>query len=596
MPDFTLPNGQTESIPGLVYYDEKVILGTPGPVPTFMVPVILGSALTGYPVLFDSTKMSGESTRGAFYLASSDSECRSVFHPSSDVSIAYQNAQAMGLPSAYIGAISALTRAKIVITSAGPVNEITLYSRLYGAIGNYHKVKYDTGILTITPVKNSAFLVANALATDSRIYFYSQDPERSPLEWVQPGKTYTFGDNATACFTGTVLNKGFELDSNGQYKYYVDLTADIGTALTAFTTAYAVMLEYDDTTEYNATAFGAGRGQDLIDWVNQNSTVLAAQATATFTGVLPITVATATALKDIALWGAVTLGTSPLAVASDYTTFLTNYGDSYWDDFLQRFQLTPQLHLLLEQDAAVHAAVRTFANNRFANRTPVTFFLGCRYTDVSLTAGDATNPTFRANALNSQHIALFAGKIKKLAPYLSLAAGAFGHAVANGSTSPLTYKDLPTTWTVDQIWSQTNLRTLIKRGVVTYMLSTATPPRWVFSTDANTNQDRTTVWSATTNTTCLVSSRFCVNEWLAGFRSRLSTPAFIGTQKLTAADVGQAYINWCDQSVTSGILKSYGPPSSISVDANTGAVTLVPNITPPTEVLYVALRTNILIG
>ena len=597
MPYYTFENGLTTNIPGVVDYEETVVLGRDGPVPQFMVPIIIGTGLTGYPVNFDSVKQTDEATKGAFTKCSGDGDVRSIFHPQSDIAIAYQNAQEAGLPMAFCGAVNALVRAKVVAQSgSGPaVDEFTLYSRLFGAVGGHHKVKYASGIIEITPVRNSAFLSENAASTDTRIYIYSQDPGRSPIEWVQPGRTYTLGDNSTPNFTATVLKTGYEIDSNGQYKYYIDFTQQLGTALTAFGSDYALIVEYSDDVEKNDTAFLAGEGQKLVDWIKTNSKYLSAEKASSFTGTLPNDVATSTPIKEITAWGTVTDGASPLVTSSDWTTFFTNYQNTYWDDFRQRHGITPYLHLMLTELSVDHAKAVSFANNRWTNKTPVTFYLGAGYTDVAVGAGNDTAPEYRANALNSQHVALCAGKVKKLAPYLSLAAMAFGFAAANGSTVALTNKEIPRSWHIDKVWTDDDLETLIGGGVLTYMLRQADPATWVVAEDANTNQDRSTTWSAATNTTSLMHSRHAVNEWWAGLRNKLAS-MFPGNTSVTPALVAQVLYNWDQTALNRGLIVERKPPSSIDVNNVTGTISIVPNISPPTQALFVAVKPRIIIS
>lgn len=598
MPDYKRQNGTTTAIPGLAEIIEKVILSGAGPTPTFAVPVILGDAPYGYPYNYDTAKLSSESAAGPFRSMSSTSIVHSTFGTGGDIPTAFRNAQARGLPMAFVACVAPLVRAKVVATSSGPVNETTFFNKLFGAPGGHTMIKWASGILTITPVKAFAMLSVAVATTDVRIFVAGQDEYYSPIAWMSPGMTVYLGDNDTANFAVVVDSVGRELDSSGQWKYYFNITAAAGTAV-EISTKYGCVTAYDDATEVSPT-FTTGQGQKLVDWVNQYSQYLGAQVESTFTGALPLTVATSTAIKDMgATWGAVTVGTSPASATGDWNTFFTAYQATYYDDFRSRFGLRPRLHLMLSSNSTVHGYARSFVRNMRGAIKPSEFLSGALYTDTVLTASDDTNPTYRTQNINDQDIALFVGKFERLAPYLSLAAYAFG-ILAQGSRQTITRQRISPNGSpfVGRLWDQQNtseLDTIIKGGGITYMLSSGETPEWQFTAGVNTLQDRVTTWSPSVNKTCLIQSRNCVDEYLSGLGAILDS--FVGDVSADQADVGQA-IDTYNRAARDqrGLIVDFGPPS-ISFDSATALWRVTDlDIDPVVEGLFVALTVNINIG
>jgi len=601
MPDYKLINGQTISVPGIAELNETVILNEPGPTPAFAVPVLVGDAPSGIPYNFDSLKMTSETALGPFRMQRTDPVVHDTWGYGSDVAVAFRNAQEAGLPMAFITTTAALTRSKVVVTSAGPVNQFTLYSRLFGAPGRHHKVKFATDILTISPVLRYAMLSVAVTTTTTRVYVTGADPNTSPIAWMAPGQTVYLGDSDTADFAVVVDEVGRELDTNGQWKYYFDLTGAAGTAV-EISTKYGMVILYGDD-EISPT-FLTGEGQKVIDWVNNNSKVLGAEKHADFTGALPIDVVSATPIKDLSTtWGTITNGVSPASTSSDWSTFFTNYKATYWDQFRSLFGLVPRVHLLLTSDATVHGYARAFAVDRRKNvasgSRPVSILLGAAFTDTSTSASNSTNSAYRARALNHQDVGLFGGQFERLPAYLSLAAYAFGQLVNGGSLYSITRKAIRATGgEVTKLWDETNtgeLTTLIKAGVITYMLSPTTPPVWQFTSGVNTNQDRTTAWSSATNSTCMMAARNSIDEFNAGLLSLLD--AYSGKTGVAASDLGAAlYAYAVQQRDNRRIISDFGDPV-FEESANEAAWRLVTfPLTPVPETLYIGVNINIFVG
>lgn len=592
MPDFVTSTGQTVTIPGIAEYRETVILSEPGPMPRFNVPVLVGAAHHGIPYNFDSVKEASEPALGAFRQCRTDAFVNSLWGYSSDIAVAFRHAVKAGLPLAFVASTSKLTRAKVLVTSTGPVNQFIMYSRLFGAVGGHHKVAWVDGVMTITPVKNYALLASAVASGATRIYVQGADPNYSPIAWLSEGATIEIGDNDTANEALVVAGTGRELVS-GQYRYYVDLVTGPASAIEV-STKYGMIVQYSDDSEVSP-AFSAGEGQLLVDWLNTSSLTLGATKHANFSGVLPIEVES-TPLKEIADWSTVTVGTSPAPVAQDWTDFLDAYVATGWDKFRALNGVNPRMHLFLTSDATVQTTtIRDFAVNRRSNKTPVSVLLGCAFTDTSCTATDHTNPGHTNASLNHQDIALFAGQWNYLAPYLSLAADAFGKLAAGTSRYSITSKPLAIAGDVTHLWDEDGsgeLSYLIRKGVVTYRLSESNPPVWQFTAGVNSSQDRATAWSPTSNTTCMIAARNCIDEYAAGLLSVLST--FVGRTS-TDGEVGMAIYTYNLQAQNRyQTIESFGSPS-ITQDASTLSWSVTPSVTPPSETLFIGVYNQIII-
>src|SRR5690606_22391900 len=110
-----------------------------------------------------------------------------------------------------------------------------------------------------------------------------------------PGMVVEVGANGTANQAVTVSKVGSRV-SAGTRTWWVEFTGTVTNALT--TAAYAGLARYG-ATQVKSPTFGAGEGQQLIDYINTLPYFVADQATGTFTGALPDPIATLTAFKDL---------------------------------------------------------------------------------------------------------------------------------------------------------------------------------------------------------------------------------------------------------------------------------------------------------
>jgi len=463
--------------------------------------VFLGGADEGVPYSYSSSKYPSEPDASPFIFHGTSSAAGRYWGPHSDMAQGWAWAKRHGLPNAYSACIAALTRASSIVHGGAAVNQFTLFGKKYGAPSGYIKVVATGGnTIAITPLKHFVLLTENAAGTDTRIYVKGND-------WVRIGQVLNLGSDSVAVFTRTVLNKGVEINSDGQNTYWIDFTA----AVTAITTAdYALVCEYDENAIESNTGTFADT-QAMLDWVNDNSQVLGAQVHADFTNPATITaLGVATALKDIAAWGATTGGDSPAPSSSDYTAFIAYMDAGGWEKFGMDHQKFPQAYCALEGSSTIHATLRDYEVARRTAGFPISMTFGTTWGDTSTTAGNDTDPTFRAGVLNNQGCTLVAGGLDKVAAHLSHAPAVFGRRLEGGVGHNLT-NDVLLYTEVEQQWDEDvsgQLTALHRAGVLTYRLSTSgNTVRYLISQGLSTLQNNDVAWNVVTEDTPLLMQR-----------------------------------------------------------------------------------------
>ncbi|MFA5801219.1 MAG: hypothetical protein WC911_01950 [Thermoleophilia bacterium] len=405
--------------------------------------------------------------------------------------------------------MSKLTRETVVATSgAGPVvNEQTIYSRLAGAPGGFHKISYTAAhVFTVIPVKDFSMLTANAAGAATRVYVKSNS-------WVTDGMTLTIGGNAIVAETKVVATPGTgeELSSTGQKLYWIEFTTGLANPMT--TAAYSLVCSHDAPIVGSALT----TGQKLYDWLNTDPAaklVLGSKKESTYTGTRPTTIAAATLMKEIATWGANTAGTSPKPALTDFTDFITDMDASAWDDFIQVYDDVPRLFYVVDPTNTVHEAMRNWAIAKRSSTTPgdysIKVLTGCAWGDVVVASGTTTSPTFRAQAIDNQDVVLVANGFNWQAAYLSHAAAVFGMIVAGGVNHNLTQDRYVGIMAWEAKWNERalgELTTLHKYGVLTNRLAVDNSGSyWVVSQGLSTLQANSVSWNPDA-TTPLIQQR-----------------------------------------------------------------------------------------
>lgn len=437
----------------------------PGPLPNFLVPVMVVDSYSGFPSnwIAASDRFTDELTRLPFVLVTNSSDAKAAFGDSA-MTTAFNVAKRHGLPRAYCISAGKLVRWSIVVPSTGPVSQFTLAGYYWGFPAGWTKIKWASSIFSFSVPEKLTKITANVASGATRIYVENND-------WVVQGQTLELGDNDSVNEAVVVLATGRETNSDGTYKPYIDLTAVTAAAYT--TAAYAAIALYG-TNVTTSTAFASGEGQKLIDWINANGgTALRAQRHGNFTGALPIAVSSLTPMKDVSGWGTKTLGTSPAASASDIQDFLDDMDERLYDDFVDAVGQPPREWFLGSSDATAHANMSTWLRTQRATSTArgAAVTLGCAWGDIVLSASDSTSPAYRARQLDNQDVRLVAVGADGVGSNLSLAPAVFGLRVGGGLRNNLTNKQFIGFSVYEKRWTEAQRETLCRAGVISYKLT-----------------------------------------------------------------------------------------------------------------------------
>jgi hypothetical protein len=502
MPVITDPLGLERRTPG-AYTAAKAINSLPGGVKPFQIPVLLAGATQGYPYDVVSKQFTGEPEISPFRELKTARDVRALFGAGSDMAIAFEQATrpgTAGLPYAWCVCLSDLTRASAIVTSSGPTTQLTLYGKLFGVAPGWNKITWTGGVWTTTPWKHFSLLTANGGSSATRIYVADNS-------WIRAGMVVEVGDNNSTNVERTVVSKGQELSSTGQKLYWVELDDTLGAAMD--TAQYAAVAYYDTTVTEVSDTFTTGA--ELFDFLNSSScSYWRAKKESSYTGALPISISTATPLKDISAWSTVTDGTSPAPTASDVDDFITLMDDTGSQDLRAAAQAIPRLYLLAMSDSAGHAAMRDWAITQRTDGYAIQVVTGCAWGDTDLAATDSTNPTYRAGLLNSEDMILCAGGLDYLPAYLSTAAQVFGYRARGGISHNLT-RDKIFGSVFERRWSETAIDTLLEGGVLAVkQWNDQTGTYYGIAQGLNTLQANDTAWNDD-STTCLAQQRDIVD-------------------------------------------------------------------------------------
>ena len=492
MPQVLAPDGQTYVVPG-VYTSIQAALNGAGPLPEFQVPVLIADSYAGYPSNFTTNtgRLDSELNLLPFLDIGNTTTCQEIFGAASDLSVIYANAKRNGLPRAWCIGAGQMVRAKIVVRSTGPVAQFDIVGYYWGFLANWTKIRFTSGgIFGYQVPQKISKITTNVTTGDTRIYVDDNS-------WAVPGMAIEIGDNNTANSAAVVYAKGVELSTTGQPRYWIRLVA---AASDAYATAdYAAIALYGSGVSVSPV-FSSGQGQDLIDWINSTRVLKAQRIAASFTGALPIAIASLTALKDISTWGTMTPGTAPASSASTYTDFVSAMNDGLWERFITQARVFPRAWYVGSSASDTHAVWRDYAlQERAASRGyPISVTTGCAWGDTDLSASNSTNPVYRSGLLNSQDIDLGASGADGQAAYLTLAAAAWGRLCSGGLPHNLTNDPLEGFTTFEATWNEAGLgelTELCRGGVFTYInrfLRGAVTP--VISQGLSTLQANTQLW------------------------------------------------------------------------------------------------------
>jgi len=587
MPAFTDPSGSLVYVPG-VYSKTEVISSLPGPLPAFHVPIMTGDAVEGIPYNIASLLEDHESL-GMFVPHGTSTGVAKQFGPDSDLAIAAKYAKRHGLPFAWFVAANALTRASVVATSGGQVvDEFKVYARSFGAPGGWIKITCASGTSwVVQPPKHYTRLSADAGSTDKRIYVRDNS-------WASEGMAVELGSNAVANVAATVTGVGQQIDSNGQVERWIDV--DTAPGATLATSAYSLIAHYSDSLKESSSTFTTG--QELVDWLRDESAYLDAAKEATFSDATLDALATATPMKQITsgTWNNATVGTSPASTSGSHDALITLL-DTAWDDFSLENQALPRSWCIVSSDSTVHASWRDWATAKRTEGWPVNITVGAAWGDTSLTAGNSTDLTYRAQQLNSEDVLLAAPGIDRLASYLSFSPSVFGRRMAGGPLHNLTNDEIIASH-LEKVWDERGsgqVTTLHKKGVCTYKLSVGQSIRYRVGQGLSTIQNNASAWDPVGGTSPLVMQRD-----LADFVDAVIKTDFeelqIGADKVDPSTIGGVLRRRVQKSLERrGYVVSF-TIDSITLNESGNGYDVTWSVVLPSTTDFIGVTTRILVG
>lgn len=585
MPLFTRPDGIQTRIPG-VYGAFEVVSSLPGALPAFQIPLILAGGEWGYPFDIHDTNEDHETLTEFQWFGTPDG-AKAFYGQDSDMGVAFATAARHGMPGAFGLCMSALTRASLIATSVGPINQAKVYSRRYGWPGNWIMLKVAGGLqVDVTVPTRFTRLSANAAGTATRIYVRDNS-------WVQIGATYSIGDNNTALVTKTVADKGTSYTATGQKQYWVEFTAAIGGAIT--TALYAAIAQYPTTATESSDTFTTA--QQVFDWIRNESQWIDVVEEATWSGVTWIALAAATPIKEIAVWAAPVKAVSPSPSSTDYDDMITDMGEAEWDRFVTDYGVIPRLFLVVDSATAVHTSMRDWTIAKRLEGWPIAVVTGRAWGDIVAQGGGATDPTVNARTLNHQDFMLCAGGLDWLGAYASLAPVVFGLRAGKPVGHNLTNDDIFYEM-IEAYWDERvsgDLTALLRAGVCTYKLSVSGSPRFRIAEGLSTLSNNDNAWNTVDATTCLVAQRD-----LADFVDRVIRLDLegmqLGADEVDPSTIAAVINRRAEKSLKRrGYIKDFRI-DSITLDATGAGYNVEWSVKLPTTTDFIGLTTRILIG
>ena len=579
--------GQYRYVPG-VYHTTRVVSSIPGPLPALHIPVLLAHGFEGTPYDVDSKQVTGETALGPLRLCRTESAVASLFGAESDAHRAMRFAKRHGLPFAYVGCLSDMVRASVVVDDGGgtPVEQFTLYPRTWGPKGGHPRITWDGTNWSTTPVKRYALLDANAGASATRLYLKGDHP------WLTVGASIVVAANDVAGVTRTVTNAGIEIGADGQRDYWIEISSAAGSALN--TSAYALVLQYDTAKVETSPAVDC---QALIDWINSTSIHWFAVKHANFDNTDPANV-TGKALKEITEWGTVTVGTCPAMTGTDVDGFVSLMNAGGWAKFAVQTGTLPHTYMLASDASANHGKMRDYATAERERGYPIAVVVGCGWGDVVLDAGDDTDPLYRVAALNSQDVMLCAGGIDREAAAISTAAAIWGRRVEGGVGHNLTNDELIHSEREGE-WDEINsgeLSALARRGVVTYKLSLGQTYRYRVSQGSSTLQANAVIWNVADATTWAVHQRDLMDAVVKAVVTDLEELA-IGSDRIYRDGVGQMLFRRGSTLERTGWVKPDGlQVNDITLNDAGNGYDVDWGVKLPDLVDFIAMTNNVMVG
>lgn len=273
-------------------------------------------------------------------------------------------------------------------------------------------------------------------------------------------------------------------------------------------------------------------------------------------------------------------GTNPAPTATDYDNIIAALPQ--WIEENDIRLICPVVNESGSNQHAIYLAFRDLAVTQRNNGKPIQLIVGGLTGDISLSAGDTTDLTFRSAAYNSQDMILVAPGIDSLDPYKTSAPAVLGMLNGNAIAHNLT-RDAVVASTLETKFTDTNLESLITAGVLTF---TYNKSGFYVCKGVNTMQDNDETWNVSSKSTPLPMQRAIADYILKYFREDLEN-TFIGADGVTKNKIVERCARDWDT-----IYKSFDPSlfGDISADPlGNGLPYKTDEITATTEGWYVYL-------
>jgi len=415
-------------------------------------------------------------------------------------------------------------------------------NKTYQIPGVYGSIKVVNQVAAAPPAFNIALIIGKGdkgqpydVVTTSPVRLYSRQNEVNDYYGADSDIAQAFeyfkkhGGLSAYCLNASDATKGTgSLQDSGPANVinltaanWGDYSASIGLTVVNGGSSVVITITDPDDSGIRVVSGSLTTLDACVSWINENAAdyFVAVKETAatnlpdTFTGPL------------FSNTSGYVAGTDPAPDSDDYDAIIAAL-----PDWIEEFDIRLICPVVNESGANQHSIYQAFRDLAISQRTagkPVQVVCGGLTGDIDPTAGDVTDPTFRANAYNNQDVILVSPGIDSLDPYKSSAPAVLGLLNAHGVAHNMT-RDVVVASTLETKYSTTNLELLIDGGVLVFGFN---KDGYHVKKGVNTLQANTLNWNISTKTTYLPMQRAIADYILKYFKDDLEQ--FIGADGVT---------------------------------------------------------------
>ncbi len=231
-------------------------------------------------------------------------------------------------------------------------------------------------------------------------------------------------------------------------------------------------------------------------------------------------------------------GTNPDPTSTEYDTIIANFPE-YIKELGIRL-ICPVINLAGASQHSVIQSFRDLALSQRAAGSPVQIFAGGILADIDITAGDVTDPTYRAGIYNNQDVFLAAPGMDSLGAFITSAPAVMGLVNNNAIAHNLT-RDTINASSLEKKYTNTQLETLIDKGVCVFSYN---KNGFFVAKGVNTLQANSSNWNMGNKTTYLPMQR-AIADYIQNYFQEDLDNTFIGTDGVTKNQVAaRCSRNW----------------------------------------------------